>query len=998
MFDKSAIFIAFCLWLAAFCANAAAQYRFDQLTTENGLPQNSVYSIVQTAEGYIWMATLDGLVRYDGVRFTVFNKSNSKNLLNNRLIGLLVDGENSVWLLHESNNLSRYRNGEFQTFSEADGLPETAVYLMTKDANGGILAWTKKGVARFDGNRFTARSAESKTFDGNDFVLYFSPSGALWEVRNQTLTRFKDGKRTDFTLPIEPQKFNSPGYKISSFVKLFEDRSGVLWFSLWRNHLYRLENETIRKIETDEIATTLILDIAQDEENNIWVGTDTKGVCLLSQEGFKCFDSTSGLSSNSVRGMFLDREGTLWVATDDRGVCRLSKQVITPFSTAQGLRGKNLYSIFEDRQGAIWLGSYGAAAKFEKGTLKNYGTAEGSIYQNIQSFYEDRESRLWIGAFEGVQYFKDGKFYDFKDKLYPQKPSFGVFDIEQDENGVLLFATTEGLVKYDGQTAKQFTTENGLPGNNVKIILKSRNGGYWIGTYSGIALMNDEKITAYTEKDGLAGNQVRALFEDADGTLWIGTYDSGLSRFKDGKFTNYNKENGLFSNGVFEILPDDAGNFWMSSNQGIYRVSRAELNDFADGKSRFITSVAFGKADGMLNAEANGGGQPTGLKTKDGRLWFPTQDGAAIVNPKAVKFNPLPPPVVIESARIDNQSAISNPKSRIEMSPNQENLEIDYTGLSFIKSEQMRFRYRLEGLDEDWTEAGTRRTAFYPHLAPGEYTFRVIAANSDNVWNEKGASIKITVIPPFYRTWWFVALCVLAFFGLAFMIYRRRINQLKKERAAKEEFSRRLIIAHESERRRVAAELHDSLGQTLAMIKNRAVFAVQNTKNLEAAKEQFEQITDQSVDAINEVREISYNLRPYLLDRLGLTKALKSLFNKTAENSNLKIAADIENIDKIFSKEEEMSLYRIVQENLNNILKHAEASEIRVEIKKETDFLTVKIADNGKGFSTDGVRNNDKKEGFGLLGMAERVNILGGTHNIESAPDKGTTVKIKISI
>ena len=257
----------------------------------------------------------------------------------------------------------------------------------------------------------------------------------------------------------------------------------------------------------------------------------------------------------------------------------------------------------------------------------------------------------------------------------------------------------------------------------------------------------------------MTGNHIRSLFEDERGTLWIGTYDSGLSRFAGGKFTNYKKENGLFSDGVFQILPDDRGNFWMSSNQGIYRVSRSELEEFAAGKRKTIISTAYGKSDGMLSTEANGGGQPAGIKMRDGRLWFPTQNGVAIINPASVKTNPLPPPVVIEDARIDNETVGNLPK-QIEILPGQENLEIDYTGLSFIKPEQVRFRYRLEGLDEDWTEAGNRRTAFFPHLAPGEYTFRVIAANSDNVWNEKGAALKIVVKPPFYRTWFFLLACV----------------------------------------------------------------------------------------------------------------------------------------------------------------------------------------------------------------------------------------------
>ena len=273
------------------------------------------------------------------------------------------------------------------------------------------------------------------------------------------------------------------------------------------------------------------------------------------------------------------------------------------------------------------------------------------------------------------------------------------------------------------------------------------------------------------------------------------------------------------------------------------------------------------------------------------------------------------------------------------MLPDQENLEIDYTGLSFIKPEQVRFRYRLEGLDENWTEAGNRRTAFFPHLAPGEYVFRVIAANSDNIWNEQGGTVKIIVKPPFYRHWIFYAVCAAVVILIIYGIFRVRFLRLERAKLLQEEFSRRLIAAHESERRRVAAELHDSLGQTLAMIKNRAVFAVQNTDDLEKAKEEFDQITEQSVFAINEVREISYNLRPYLLDRLGLTKALNRFSTKRLKIVKLKIKAEIENIDKFFTSEEEMSIYRIIQESLNNILKHAEAKIVKINIEKTENFV-----------------------------------------------------------
>ncbi len=312
--------------------------------------------------------------------------------------------------------------------------------------------------------------------------------------------------------------------------------------------------------------------------------------------------------------------------------------------------------------------------------------------------------------------------------------------------------------------------------------------------------------------------------------------------------------------------------------------------------------------------------------------------------------------------------------------------------MSFIKPEQIRFRYRLEGLDKDWTDADKRRTAFYPYLPPGNYTFHVVAANSDNVWNEQGATLSIVVKPHFYQTGLFIVSCFAVALILIYGIYRRRVWQFEQARRTQEDFSRRLIAAHEAERRRVAAELHDSIGQTLAMIKNRAVFNSQNTKE-EVTKEQFDQITQQSASAITEVREISYNLRPYLLDRLGLTKALKSLFNKTAGSSQMKFETDVDDIDRLFNKEEEMSLYRIVQESLNNVLKHSEAKEVKISIKKIENFLTIKIQDDGKGFAMSD--DADKKAGFGLLGMAERVKFLGGTHSVESVLGKGTNVIIE---
>ena len=336
-------------------------------------------------------------------------------------------------------------------------------------------------------------------------------------------------------------------------------------------------------------------------------------------------------------------------------------------------------------------------------------------------------------------------------------------------------------------------------------------------------------------------------------------------------------------------------------------------------------------------------------------------------------------------------------KGTVIVNPGQENVEIAYTGLSFSRPEQVKFKYRLAGLSDTWVNAGTRRTAYFSYLPPGAYTFEVLA-NNDGGWSQTPATVKIVVLPLFWRTWWFIAFCALGAAGLTFGFFGLRLRQLRRKQAEQQEFSRRLINAHESERRRVAAELHDSLGQSLAMIKNSAVFGAHTAEDLAEAKEQLEQISTQSAQAISEVREIAYNLRPYLLDRLGLTKAINSLLHKVGDNAPFQIISAVADIDGLFANEAEISIYRIIQESLNNINKHAEASEVRVTIAKNDGTVLLSISDNGQGFDLKAHSETKNRGGFGLLGMTERVKMLGGTILVDAVLRQGTTIEIKLEV
>ncbi len=988
---------ALCCAVCAAAVAAAAQYRFDSWTTDSGLPQNSVYSILQTRDGYIWFTTLDGLVRFDGVKFTVFNKTNSKGLTTNRFTKIFADNADTLWICAENGGLVRMRNREFRAFTTADGLPSNIISDVRQELDGSILVFADSGTARLQGERFVVE----RQIDLRKFKRYVAPSGIIWQFDEAGLHAEQNGRVTDYALPFDKNSGTTDeANNLFAYAHLLEDRTGALWLA--SRGLHRLKDNVFTSFGAkDGMPTSLIRVIEQDANGNIWLGTASDGACRFDHKRFRCFGTAQGLSSNDVDDIFSDREGTLWLASSDRGINRLSGQTVQPLTVADGLPAPNVYPILQTETGAIWIGAVGGLSLYQNGKITNYTKPNGLLYDIVQSLHQDRNDKLWIGSVGGVEVFDDKKFTDFTIKLGFEIGEADFYAIHQDASGAMWFATNKGLVKWENNRATRYTIADGLPSDDVKTIYQMRDGSLRFGTYGGLARFENNRFVAFTEKDGLAGNHVRAIYEDQDGAVWFGTYDSGLSRLENGVITNYTQADGLFSNGVFAIVEDERGNFWMSSNQGIYRVAKQQLNDFARGKTRTITSTVFGKSDGMLSTECNGGRQPAALKASDGRIWFPTQNGAAIINPANVPFNRLPPPIVIEAVRIDNvlsrPALTANGFAQFTLQPGQNNLEINYTGLSFIKPEQIHFRYRLEGLDENWTEAGARRAAYFPYLPLGKYVFHVVAANSDGVWNEQGAKIEIVVLPPFYRTVWFIGLMMLSLAAVTFAFYKRRISNLERARRAQEDFSRRLINAHETERRRVAAELHDSIGQSLAMIKNRAVFGLKTARDLTEAQEQLEQITEQSAQAISEVREISHNLRPYLLERLGLTKTIKSMLNKINETNALRVASTIDDVDNIFASEAEMSIYRILQENFNNILKHAEASEVTVLIEKSKTKVRITISDDGKGFDVNFAGDREKR-GFGLLSVAERIKLLNGTQTIESEIGGGTTVVINLDL
>jgi signal transduction histidine kinase/ligand-binding sensor domain-containing protein len=973
-----------CVWLCLLAATAFAQYspyRFDHWRTDDGLPQNTVTSVVQTRDGYLWLTTFDGLARFDGVRFTVFDKSNSRGISSNRFNNLFETGDGALLIAIEDGGFTVYRNGVFTNYTTADGLPSNQVTEFFSDFDSEAVIATTKGSVYLRGGKIVPAPSQ---YQNPEMKLYLAPSGARVTIDASGVTRVKDGGATHY--PIKPAVNN-----LFTEVMPYEDSQGNLWIRDALN-LYLLRDGQI----TSFPGMPPLRPMCEDADGGVWFGKPLRMapsgdfLARFKDGRFTFFGEADGVLNASVRSIIRDREGSIWLATT-RGLYRARKRLMTAHSTESGLASHEVYPLAQSRDGQIWVGTTRGVnrVRFKDGRFES---SPPILPGSTEALWEDATGRMWIGIDGGLRRYENGKIPDLPVKA-------NVYSVRSDREGKYWVASSQGLFKFDDdKLIAHYTTKDGLPSNDVKTIHQDRRGALWFGTYGGLVQLKDGKFIAYTAAEGLAGNRVRTIYEDSEGTLWIGTYDDGLSRLRDGRFFNYRTEQGLHNNGVFQILEDRRGNFWIGCNKGIYRVSRRELNDLADSRISRVNSVAFGKRDGMLNTECNGGRQPAGLIAEDGKMWFPTMGGVVVIDPEAAPVNPLPPPVVIESVTLER--GLIDFSHGVTVAPGQRDLEVAYTGLSFINSDQVKFKYKLEGLDTDWVEVGTRRVAYFPYLSPGSYTFRALAANSDGVWNTVGASLSIVVEPPFWRRWWFITLALLGVAGAVLLVFRQRVARLRAAHAAQEAFSRQLLDSQEQERQRIAAELHDSLGQSLLIIKNRSFLALDSFDDPETAREQVEEISEASAHAIEEVREIAYNLRPYKMERFGLTKTLQAMCQQAERTSGIRFVTELQNIDGLFPNEAELNLYRVVQESVNNILKHSRATEAKLTIERDEREVRMEIEDNGQGFNAapQAGANEPRRGGFGLIGMAERVRLLGGAYTLDSAPGRGTTITVKLTI
>lgn len=955
-------------------------------TTENGLPQNTVLAIVQTNDGYLWLATFGGLARFDGLKFTIFNTGNTPALKSNRITALHLGRDGALWIGAETGEIACFHRGEFRYFAQIapSSTGQKIVRRIYEDRSGAI--WVGAGIAgltRFAGGN----PAQAELYDARQGLpsggldnICEDRDGNLWVGSSHGLAIFRDGK---FTITL---KFGPANSKF--LLRLYPHSDGGLWL-LTPTGLSRFYEGRLASLLSFPLNHTLSAGLTEGRAKDLLLCYSTDRIYRLNGDA-ATENKLLQARIFSVYCMLEDREGNVWLGTIGNGLMRVQRRRVAMFTSADGLPGGGGGPIVEDRNGGIWIGMPDGLCHLSGGKVTNYfvreATEKGKRWM-VNSLHLNQNGDLWIGKNRGIALYSNGRFTEFLDQEVRM-----VSAIFEDRQGCLWLGTIDGLARFRDGKVSIYSQRDGLVHNDVKFILEDRTGTLWLGTPGGLSRFQNGVFTNFTTAEGLSNNYVRDIYEDRDGALWLGTYGGGLNRLQNGRILHLTTKNGLFDDFVSRILADEKQGFWMLGNRGIFHVRRQVLDDFVAGKSKSITNTVYNAADGMEPSEGNGGFQPAGWRMRDGRLWFPTIGGVAIVDSNQI--NSTPPTVAIERVVLDEEDL--NFRQEVEVMPGKENLEVHYTGLSLSKPESVQFSFKLGG--HEWRDVGQRRAAYFPNLAPGRYTFSVKALSPDGVWSEQAAGLEIVVKPPFWRTTWFLSLAAMGLTGLLLLGYRWRVSQYRQRTAQQEAFARELIASQERERQRIASEIHDGLGQSLIIIKRRATIGIDASGDAERMLEQLQEIAEASAHAIEEVREAIFDLRPPQLDRLGLSRAISDLLDRAADAHGWQLTTHLDELEGLFAKEAENSLYRIIQEGMNNIGKHAAATHVAVSIHRQTQGIELAILDNGKGFLINATLLESPRSGFGLRGIIERARLLGGEAVIESSLGEGTEIRLRLPL
>ena len=961
-----------------FSAGAAPNYFTRTWQVEQGLPQNKVTAVVQTRDGYLWVGTYNGLARFDGVRFTVFNDNNTPELRGSRITSLFEAADGTLWIGTESGDVAQYQDGHFAAVPLRANWSGGKIYAITADDAGDVWLLNEAGeLARArDGKVLSPASGNVPKV----LSLARGLAGTVWIDREGVVSSLKAGQLTVVVTT-------------NDYVQgICAARDGGFWVAC---------NSYLRKWKDGQWATNLntapwdwsiVPNFIETSAGALAGGNSGDGLWLVfpgqTNTPALHFDHTSGLPSDWVISMWEDREKNLWCGTG-AGLTVIRPNNMETVSPPDHWKGRPVLSVLPTAGGALWVGTEGAGLyRLQNGDWTNFDSAQSVRNPYVWSLAADGAGKIWAGTWGGGLFAQKDDAFDFVRGLEDFRVPIPALLFLGDE---LWIGTTAGVLRYQNGKLERFNEFAGQPFGDVRGIAQDKSGALWFGTAGGgLVRRENGKFRRFKKSDGLSSDFIECLHFADDGALWIGTFGGGLNRFEDGKFSIINREQGLPNSVIGHIESDGRGFFWMSSYGGILRASEKDLNRCADGELAEVSFLNYGINDGLPTLECSEGLQSAGGKTADGRLWFPTAKGLVAVDPAGVKMNPLPPPVRIEEMRVDDKKfADGNAAGPLKIPPGRHRIEFEYTGLSFVAPEKVRFKCRLNGFDPDWADVGTKRVATYNYIPPGNYSFNVIACNNDGVWNETGASLKFEMLPYFWQTTWFQVLggvaTVLVAGAVVWFDTRRRMR-------------RRLEVAErqrdiERERSRIAKDIHDDLGASLTLIAMLSQsyrgemqlpeFITRNFDRIFATARKLTSAMDEIVWAVNPRHDRLDSLANYLsrfaYEYLSVAE-IRFRLNFPLDLPTQPVTAEVRH-----------NLFLAFKEALHNIVKHAAANEVHVELKLEAAQLTLQVADDGRGFVPAAPAGRIGC-GNGLANMRQRLVEIGGVCEIHSEAGRGTTV------
>lgn len=744
---------------------AVTQYVIDVWNLDKGLPNEFITDIAQTPDGYLWLATYSGLVRFDGIRFKIFDSSVSAEIPTSQCNALLTSRDGTLWIGTYSKGLLEYKNGKFRRYTSKDGLSDERIVEIYEDRFGNLWLGTPTGIMKMKNNKFTSFGSKegvpahiwSISEDHTGTLWAGSIGGGLFQFRNDRFTPF---------LPITEKG-------IYCFLK---DSENNFWIGTISG-LYRINKGNITKYTTPVFPAEKVTELLEDRKGNLWIST-TNGLVRFRQDSFESFSAENGFPGESAGKLYEDSEENLWIGVSEIGLVRLHDGKFITYSKEEGLAERSVSSIYGSKDGSVWLTNGLGVSSLRSGKIQNFFFDPKVTHAEAVSVMEDSLGVIWVGTESGgLHILKDGKL-----TLHPNSDQLlgrTIRSLYEDQPGSLWVGNFGRGVNHieDGKLTATFQQNEGLSSVAARAFHKDKDGSLLVLTEDGVHRYQNGRFSVYIPQN-LLGDHVWTIYRDSDDVLWMGSNGGGLKRYDKGKVISIRKSHGLLTDIVADILEDANGIFWITSDKGIFSVSKKGLNELAAGKIDRVISSSYGKADGLKTAECDYGFQPASWKSPDGKLWFPTFNGISMIDPQHITKNTIAPPVAIEEFTVDDKTLAAE-TTPVILQPGRKRFEFHYTALSFRVPERVKFRYKLEGYDQNWQDADIRRVASYTNLSPGSYRFRVLGSNDDGVWNETGASLSFRLKPFFYQTKWFYGLLILTAFSIGYAAYRVRVRSLK---------------------------------------------------------------------------------------------------------------------------------------------------------------------------------------------------------------------------